>query len=83
MEPIKPSELQLMAQVQVLEMLVVELAKELQRIQPSFAARLRQGSSNPWEGLSIPGHPEAADMLTAELQDAWSKLLQKALLPAP
>ena len=97
MEPVRNIDLRLAAQLAALELVVVELAQEVQARVPQFATNLRRPSNllSRWrenrrarDGIlaaigmqSIPDEPEVSDMLTAELQAAWSRLVQRIASP--
>ena len=97
MEPVRNIDLRLAAQLAALELVVIELAQELQARAPEFARNLQQPSNlltrfrenrRARQGIlaalgmqSIPGTPEVSDMLTAELQAAWSRLVQRITSP--
>ena len=80
-KPLDPTIVKLGAQLQVLEMLVVQLAQVIRILVPSFADNLRRSPANPFAGMGIPGHPEVSDALTSELEDAWNKLRERVLTP--
>jgi hypothetical protein len=82
MEPMKERELQTICQLQALELLVVMTIRQLHTALPPGSMPIDRLPQNPWEGQSVPGHPEASDMFVSELQEAWNKLRTQVLAPA-
>jgi hypothetical protein len=72
-------ELKLTCRLLVLETFVVALVREV----PELRSRVEMSETLARDllglGGSIPGHPEAADMLSSELQEAYAQLIQRVL----
>lgn len=74
------------AEFLALETLVIGITRAQQRAFPFFASSLAQTGSQFLGELSLVAmkdvSPEQADLLTAELRDAWEKLMQRVTPPS-
>jgi hypothetical protein len=77
--------IRLRSELIALEILTISTVRALQEAFPSFAQSLPMagaGTSEQLRTLAVRhAPPEMSDLLTAELQEAWERLLKRALPP--
>lgn len=74
-------EMKLLCRVQALELFIIGLARRVPELRKELERSQTLVRDLPNLGVAIPGQPLEADMLTDELQEAYTRLLRQALQP--